>query len=132
MNIGDVAQRTGLPIKTIRYYEDIGLVKPSRAANGYRDFSGRDMDRLHLVAQGRQMGFTLAECQKLVCLNEDEHRASRDVRALAVENLTAVRSKIASLRALESRLQTLIAQCHGDDGPECAILEEMGAHQSAR
>ncbi len=126
MNIGDVAQRTGLPVKTIRYYEDIGLVKPLRAGNGYRDFGENDIERLQLVAQGRQMGFTLVECQKLVRLNEDSGRASRDVRALALENLGAVRSKIAELTALETRLKALVAQCHGDDDPECAILREMG------
>ena len=129
MNIGDVAQRTGLPVKTIRYYEDIGLVKPLRAGNGYRDFGPRDIERLQLVAQGRQMGFSLVECQKLVRLNEDDGRASRDVRALALENLSAVRAKIAELHALEKRLETLVSHCHGDDAPECAILQEMGAGQ---
>lgn len=131
MNIGTVAQRTGLPVKTIRYYEDIGLVKPLRAGNGYRDFDMRDLERLQLVAQGRQMGFSLEECHKLVRLNDDSGRASRDVRALALENLAAVRSKIASLQALEARLEGLVAQCHGDDDPECAILQEMGGKRVA-
>jgi len=131
MNIGTVAQRTGLPVKTIRYYEDIGLVKPLRAENGYRDFDVRDLERLQLVAQGRQMGFSLEECHKLVRLNDDSGRASRDVRALALENLEAVRSKIASLQALKARLEGLVAQCHGDDDPECAILQEMGGKRVA-
>lgn len=125
MNIGDAAKDTGLTVKTIRYYEGIGLVSPTRAENGYRDFSLRDRDRLRMVAQARLLGFSLEECRKLAALNDDGHRASRDVRALAKENLETVRKRMAELGALEARLVDLIGHCHGDDNPECAILDAL-------
>ncbi|RWR10479.1 MerR family transcriptional regulator [Paenirhodobacter populi] len=125
MNIGDITQRTGIPARTLRYYEDIGLVAPARAENGYRDYSAADLDRLMLIAQARHMGFSLDECRRLAALNADPGRASREVRALAQKNLAAVQDRIARLRALETQLRALIAQCHGDDQPDCAILEEL-------
>ena len=125
MNIGTAATQAGLPVKTIRYYEDIGLISPDRRANGYRDFSESCVEQLRLLAQARHLGFSLEECRRLLALSADEGRASRDVRALAQENLEAVREKIASLDALESRLEHLIAQCHGDDAPDCAILDDL-------
>ncbi|OOY06791.1 MerR family transcriptional regulator [Thioclava sp. F28-4] len=125
MNIGTAATQTGLPVKTIRYYEEIGLVTPNRRANGYRDFSDACVEQLRLLAQARHLGFSLEECRRLLSLSADEGRASRDVRALAQQNLEAVRAKIASLSALEAQLQRLIAQCHGDDAPDCAILDDL-------
>lgn len=125
MNIGAAATQTGLPVKTIRYYEEIGLVTPDRRANGYRDFSAACVEQLRLLAQARHLGFSLEECRRLLALSADEDRASRDVRALAQQNLEAVREKIASLTVLEGQLEGLIAQCHGDDAPDCAILDEL-------
>ena len=132
MNIGTVAQETGLAVKTIRYYEEIGLIRPERRANGYRDFTPRECDQLRLLAQARHLGFSLEECRRLLDLNADEQRASRDVRALALRNLQAVRAKIAQLSALETRLETLVAQCHGDDTPDCAILDSLKSQPGAR
>lgn len=125
MNIGSAAIESGLPVKTIRYYEDIGLVKPARAANGYRDFDEAQISRLRLLAQARLMGFSLDECRTLLELEADPDRHSRDVRALAEQNLATVRDRIARLQALEVRLSTLIGQCHGDETPDCAILNEL-------
>ena len=125
MNIGRAAEETGLTVKTIRYYEDIGLVSAKRAANGYRAFGPAEIDRLKLLAQARLLGFGLEECRQLLDLNADPGRASRDVRALALRNLDTVRDRIAQLQALESQLETLIEQCHGDDDPECAILDGL-------
>lgn len=125
MNIGNASNETGLPVKTIRYYEEIGLVAPDRAANGYRDFDTAQIARLRLLAQARLMGFSLEECRTLLELEADPERHSRDVRALAEQNLAAVRDKIARLKALEARLTDLVRQCHGDEAPECAILDEL-------
>lgn len=132
MNIGHAAEVSGLPGKTIRYYEEIGLIRPERRANGYRDFSDRDVAHLRLLAQARHLGFSLGECRRLLELNDDETRASRDVRALAIRNLEAVQSKIAKLQALEQRLNDLVAQCHGDDTPDCAILEGLAEEPAPR
>ncbi len=125
MNIGHASKRTGLPVKTIRYYEDIGLVAPDRAENGYRDFGAPQIARLNLLAQARMIGFTLEECRSLIALEENPSRHSRDVRRLAEQNLNSVREKIASLQALEARLTGLISQCHGDEAPDCAILDGL-------
>ena len=125
MNIGRTAKETGLPVKTIRYYEDIGLFEAGRADNGYRDFGPAQIDKLRFLAQARHLGFGLEECRRLLELNADPDRASGNVRALAVRNLAAVRSKINQLRQLEAQLETLIEQCHGDDAPDCAILDSL-------
>jgi len=125
MNIGRAARETGLSVKTIRYYEDIGLVDADRADNGYRDFGTRQITQLRMLAQARHLGFGLEECRQLLDLNADPDRASRDVQALATRNLDAVRSKIRQLRALEEQLETLIHDCHGDDAPDCAILDGL-------
>lgn len=125
MNIGRAARETGLSVKTIRYYEDIGLVDADRAENGYRDFGDRQITQLRMLAQARHLGFGLEECRQLLDLNADPDRASRDVRELANRNLEAVRAKIKQLRALEGELKTLIGQCHGDDAPDCAILNSL-------
>ncbi|MGI3170075.1 Cu(I)-responsive transcriptional regulator [Pseudooceanicola sp. C21-150M6] len=127
MNIGHAARETGLSAKTIRYYEDIGLVDPARSGNGYRDFNADQVHRLHLLAQARQLGFGLEECRQLLTLNADPGRASRDVRALALANLDTVRAKIRDLQDLETHLTSLIDRCHGDDDPACAILDELNA-----
>lgn len=125
MNIGRAAKETGLSVKTIRYYEDIGLVEADRATNGYRDFGDRQIIRLRMLAQARHLGFGLEECRQLLELNADPDRASRDVQALAMRNLRAVRDKISQLRKLEDQLGELIRQCHGDDAPDCAILDGL-------
>ncbi|WP_407493800.1 MerR family DNA-binding protein [Pseudooceanicola sp. MF1-13] len=125
MNIGRAAKETGLSVKTIRYYEDIGLVDADRAENGYRDFGDRQITQLRMLAQARHLGFGLEECRQLLDLNADPDRASRDVRELASRNLEAVRAKIDQLRALEDELKSLIGQCHGDDAPDCAILNSL-------
>jgi len=125
MNIGHASTQTGLPVKTIRYYEEIGLVAPDRAENGYRDFDAAQIADLRFLAQARVMGFSLEECRALLALEADPSRHSRDVRALAEQNLVSVREKITNLRALETRLTTLIGQCHGDEAPDCAILDGL-------
>ncbi|MCZ4258854.1 Cu(I)-responsive transcriptional regulator [Sulfitobacter sp. G21635-S1] len=125
MNIGRAATETGLSVKTIRYYEEIGLVEPERAENGYRDFGDQQITQLRMLAQARHLGFGLEECRRLLDLNADPARASRDVKALALRNLDTVRSKIGQLQALEGQLETLISQCPGDDDPHCAILNGL-------
>ena len=122
MNIGDVADRAGLPAKTIRYYEDIGLVTPARSANGYRDFSEQDLHKLAFLARARALGFTIEDCRTLLGLYEDEERESADVKALATEHLHQIEEKIAQLREMHETLARLVEACHGDNRPDCPIL----------
>ncbi|WP_323041484.1 MerR family DNA-binding protein [Gemmobacter sp.] len=122
MNIKEAAQATGLPAKTIRYYEEIGLVAPRRMANGYRRFAPADLDRLEFLARSRALGFTIEDCRALVSLRADPHRASADVKQIAQHHLDGIDDRIAQLEAMRAALAGMIAACPGDQGPQCAIL----------
>ena len=125
MNIGQVAERAGLPAKTIRYYEDIGLVRPQRSENGYRAFSEQDLHKLAFLARARALGFTIEDCRTLLGLYEDEARESADVKALATEHLVQIEEKIAQLREMHATLAKLVEACHGDHRPDCPILQGL-------
>jgi len=125
MNIGDAARVSGLPVKTIRYYDEIDLVLPKRRANGYRDFSSNDVHKLAFLARARSLGFSIEECRTLLSLYEDRGRASSDVRAVAQVHLERIESKIAELQGLRGTLGELISRCHGDDRPDCPIIEDL-------
>ena len=127
MNIGEVAERSGLPAKTIRYYEEIGLVRPRRGANGYRAFGEREVDTLAFLARARSLGFGIEDCRGLLALQEDGGRASADVKRLAGEHLARIERKIAELRAMQETLGRLVERCHGDARPECPILEDLAS-----
>jgi len=128
MNIGDVAEVSGLPPKTIRYYEDIGLVHPARGANGYRDFDDSEAQKLAFLARARSLGFSIAECRTLLSLYADRSRASAEVKHLAQGHLDRIAQKIAELEALRGTLQTLVSNCHGDDMPDCPILDDLSGN----
>ncbi len=125
MNIGDVASRTGLPAKTIRYYEDIGLVKPLRSENGYRRFRDSDLHKLSFLGRARSLGFSIEDCRTLVALYEDHSRASADVKRIARQNLEKIEEKIAELQTMHDTLSHLVSACHGDDRPDCPILSDL-------
>ena len=94
MNIGEAAKRSELPAKTIRYYEDIGLIEPLRDANGYRAFQQDDIHKLTFLSRARALGFTIEDCRALLALWEDSDRASADVRQIATEHLASIEQKI--------------------------------------
>jgi Cu(I)-responsive transcriptional regulator len=125
MNIGDASERSGLPAKTIRYYEDIGLLKPGRAGNGYRDYSVPDIHRLRFLQRARSLGFSVEECRQLLSLYGDSHRASADVKAIAEAKLSEIDRKVKELMELRATLKHLVRNCHGDERPDCPILEGL-------
>ena len=125
MNIGDVAEASGLPAKTIRYYEEVGFVRPARGRNGYRDFGDNEVHKLTFLARARSLGFTIDDCRALLSLYEDRGRASSDVKAVAEHHLRRINAKIAELEGLRSTLARLVARCHGDDRPDCPILDDL-------
>ena len=127
MNIGDAARLSGLPAKTIRYYEDIGLIRPLRGPNGYRAFRDRDLHKLTFVARARALGFSVEDCRSLLALYEDESRASADVKEIAAAHLREIDDKITQLTTMRRTLAHLVAACAGDHRPDCPTLEDLGA-----
>lgn len=125
MNIGQAADLSNLPVKTIRYYEDIELVIPNRSSNGYRDYSDNDVHRLAFLQRSRSLGFSIEECRLLLSLYDDDHRSSSDVRAIASDKIGEIDKKIKELRALKLTLESLVQHCHGDEKPDCPIIDSL-------
>lgn len=125
MNIGNIAQASGLPAKTIRYYEEIGLISPLRGANGYRAFRESDLHKLVFLARARSLGFSIEDCRALLSLYEDRGRASADVKHLAQDHIGRVERKIGELQSMHQSLSDLVRRCHGDASPDCPILDDL-------
>jgi MerR family copper efflux transcriptional regulator len=100
LNIGEVAKLAELPIKTIRYYEDIGFIQPKRSANGYRSFRQSDVHKLAFLGRARSLGFSIEDCRALLHLYADDTRASADVKRIAQEHLTRIDAKVKELQAM--------------------------------
>lgn len=127
MNIKEAGARAGLPAKTIRYYEEVGLVRPLRDSNGYRAFRESDVHKLGFLGRARALGFTIEDCRVLLSLYEDQSRASADVKEIAERHLALISEKIAALQAMQATLSHLVNCCHGDDRPDCPILADLAA-----
>lgn len=125
MNIGKASELSGLPAKTIRYYEDIGLVAPDRGENNYRDYSEGHVSKLQFVQRARSLGFSIEECRQLLALYEDRNRASADVKAIATAKMDMIEQKIIELKAMQMTLAHLVEHCHGDNRPDCPILKDL-------
>jgi Cu(I)-responsive transcriptional regulator len=126
VNIGAVARATGLPPKTIRYYESIGLVTPvERSAGNYRRYGESEVMTLRFIERARRLGFTLKEVGELLALWRDKTRASGDVRALAQAQIRRLDRRLRELGEMRRTLEQLVERCHGDDRPNCPILDEL-------
>ena len=126
MNIGSVARDTGVPAKTIRYYESIGLIpRAQRSENGYRHYGDTDVEVLRFIQRARRLGFSVNDMADLLALWRDKERASADVKALAQRHVEEMERRIAELDALRRTLVDLAERCHGDDRPECPILDDL-------
>ena len=126
MNIGKTAKLSGLTVKTVRYYSDIGLIKPEvNKINGYRDFSEADLAKLQFLAKARKFDFSLEECRELLALYENTERPSREVKALTLEKIAEIDLRLIELQGLKNQLSVLASACHGDDRPNCPILDAL-------
>ncbi|MEX0279762.1 MAG: Cu(I)-responsive transcriptional regulator [Arenibacterium sp.] len=125
MNISKVAERAGLPVKTVRYYEEVGLVAPARGSNGYRDFSDQDLHRLAFLGRARALGFSIEDCRGLLALYTDRSRASAEVKAIALSHLEQIDRKLQELNEMRGTLSELVHKCAGDDRPDCPILADL-------
>lgn len=130
MNIGDVAHRSGLPKKTIRYYEDIDLIRPDRQDNGYRSYRESDLHKLVFLGRARALGFSIDDCRTLLDLYEDDARESAAVKSVAEGHLSDIDRKIGELQAMRATLVHLIEACHGDDRPDCPILADLSGDRN--
>lgn len=129
MNIGDVEKLTGLSSKSIRLYEEKGLITPpARSAAGYRQYTPQHIQQLHLIARAKRAGFSLAECQEFVRLADDPQRQSRDVKQRAQEKLHDIEAKISELTEIKQQLQTWISACPGDTSSHCPIIDDLIQH----
>jgi len=130
MNIGTVAEKAGVPPKTIRYYEDIGLIrKAERLPNGYRAYSARDMRELNFIKRARELGFSVEDVRDLLDLWRNRRRTSAAVKALVTRHLAVLDHKIAALESMRRSLAHLDERCRGDERPECPILDDLGRAQ---
>ncbi len=126
MNIGEAARQSGVPSKTIRFYESIGLTDPAnRSESGYRVYSVHAVEQLRFVQRARSLGFTVSEVGNLLALWGDQHRESAQVKRFAQEHVARIDRKIQELESIRDTLTHLIDRCHGDSRPECPILEDL-------
>ncbi|MBS1963230.1 MAG: Cu(I)-responsive transcriptional regulator [Bdellovibrionales bacterium] len=127
MNIGQAAKASGVSAKMIRHYESIGLVpKVKRADSGYRIYDLNDVHSLTFVRRSRDLGFSMKEIKKLLGLWRNRSRPSSEVKKLALEHVRDLEEKASELRSMADALRTLAKKCHGDERPECPILQKLG------
>lgn len=129
MNIGQAAKASGVSAKMIRYYEQTGLISAAdRKASGYRDYSEDDVHMLRFIRSARDVGFQVAEIQKLLDLWTNRERQSTDVKRIAINHIAELRIKIHELEQMAATLEDLVSKCAGDKRPVCPILEGLETH----
>ncbi|MBB1594051.1 Cu(I)-responsive transcriptional regulator [Achromobacter sp. UMC46] len=127
MNIGEASKSSGISAKMIRYYESIGLIGPAvRTDSGYRVYSDHDLHTLRFVRRARDLGFSVEQMNELLALWKDRSRASADVKRIALGHVEELERKAQALREMADTLKHLANNCHGDDRPDCPILENLG------
>ena len=126
MNIGKAAKLSNLTIKAVRYYANIGLVKPQQNIfSGYRQYTNEEVAKLKFIGKARKFDFSINECKELLSLYEDKNRTSKEVKKITLEKITQIDSKLKDLNDLRNELSFLASNCHGDDKPNCPILDEL-------
>lgn len=126
MNVGQAAEQAGLPVKTVRYYADIGLVKPQgRSQAGYRIYGAAEVSKLAFIRRARAFDFSIGDCRELLGLYQDKSRTSRDVKAMALNRLQQIDDKLEELHKLRDELARVAKECHGDNRPDCPILNSF-------
>jgi MerR family transcriptional regulator, copper efflux regulator len=126
MNIGEAARASGVTAKMIRYYESVGLLNPvRRTSSGYRVYDEQEVHALRFVRQARRLGFLVEDIRKLLALWHDRSRASAEVKAIALQHVAELDRRIAELADMRDTLSHLATHCHGDERPECPILDKL-------
>ena len=126
MNIGAAAAASGVAAKMIRHYEAIGLLpRVQRRSNDYRDYGEREVHELKFIRRARRLGFSMEEIGALLALWRDRDRPSREVRRIAEAHVRELDARIADMQAMAKILRELVHKCHGDDRPDCPILDDL-------
>ena len=126
MNIGKAAKSSKLTIKAVRYYANIGLIKPRQnISSGYREYTDEEVMKLKFIGKARKFDFSINECKELLSLYEDSNRTSKEVKKITLEKIAQIDSKLKVLNELREELSFLASHCHGDDKPNCPILDEL-------
>ena len=126
MNIGEAAKKSGLSVKTVRYYDEINLIKPikNRATN-YRHYTTADLAKLQFIGKARRFNFSIKECKELLSLYENQNRSSKEVRNLTLTKIAEIDVKLTELENLREQLSHLVNCCKGNERPECPIIDEL-------
>ena len=126
MNIGEAAKKSGLSVKTVRYYDEINLIKPikNRATN-YRHYTTADLAKLQFIGKARRFNFSIKECKELLSLYENKNRSSKEVRNLTLTKIAEIDVKLIELENLREQLSHLVNCCKGNERPECPIIDEL-------
>lgn len=133
MKIGQASAASGVSQRMIRHYEAIGLIPAAtRRDSGYRDYDERDVHSLRFIGRARDLGFGIEEIRSLLALWQDRNRSSAEVKALALTRAAELKRKARALDAMRRSLEQLAACCHGDDRPDCPILQDFGAEPATR
>ena len=128
MNVGQAAEQSGLPVKTVRYYADIGLVEPlGRSDAGYRIYGTGEVSKLTFIRRARAFDFSVKDCRELLGLYQDKTRSSKDVKKIALKRLAEIDDKLAELQKLRDELARVAHECHGDNRPDCPILDSFSS-----
>ena len=128
MKIGKAAELSGISAKMIRYYESVGLLKAARRiASGYRDYNDQDIAILKFVQRARALGFSVKDIGDLLALWQRRSRSSADVKSIASHHIQDIDCRIAELQTIKATLSKLVDCCHGDERPECPILDDLAS-----
>ncbi|HEX6707410.1 MAG TPA: Cu(I)-responsive transcriptional regulator [Albitalea sp.] len=126
MNIGDAAKATGVSAKMIRHYETVGLFpQPHRTDAGYRQYGENEVHTLRFIRQARDLGFSLEQIKGLLALWQNRRRSSRQVKVLAQAHIAELEQKVRDLESMKATLEHLVHACHGDDRPDCPIIDSL-------
>lgn len=126
MNIGEAAKASGVSAKMIRHYESVGLFPEAiRTESGYRQYADKEVSTLRFIRQSRDLGFSIEQIRELLGLWQDRRRPSRQVRALAQAHIEELDEKLKELQSMKATLEHLVHCCHGDDRPDCPIIDTL-------
>ena len=126
MNIGKAAKLSNLTVKTLRYYANIGLVRPQQnISSGYREYTNDEILKLKFIGKARKLNFSINECTELLSLYENKNRSSKEVKRITLEKISQIDSKLKDLKDLKAELSYLAENCNGNNKPDCPILDEI-------